>query len=227
MAERLGRSDDRGVPDGGIIDSRIIDSRIVDSRIIDPGFNNRADDDRRRNRRFACGGEVKISRLPSDGIFVPARILDLSLGGCRVDINLPMDRGVRTELLVRVKDATFRAVGEVKAIRGTSMAGIEFVRLGGSGKDILADLVEELARRQAAMKKLRNIPRDVEAREFRAHIDEGKARAQSLSRDFPSFGRALSSESSAEELGPISDAAAEARKAVEASPLVLTVDLFA
>jgi hypothetical protein len=216
MAKHPDENDDRG----------LIDRKIIDQVVINPGIHNRADDDRRRNQRFACAGEVKISRLPSDGIFVPARILDLSLGGCRVDINLPMDRGVRTELLVRVKDATFRAVGEVKAIRGSSMAGIEFVRLGGSGKDILAELVEELARRQAAMKKLRSVPRDIEAREFRAHIEEGKARAQTLSRGLPSFNGALPSESETEELEPMSDPDAEARKIVEAPPLVLTVDLF-
>jgi hypothetical protein len=56
------------------------------------------DQNRRRSARFACGGEVKISRLPSDGVFLPGKILDLSFHGCRVDTTVPIDQGVRAEI---------------------------------------------------------------------------------------------------------------------------------
>ena len=119
---------------------------------------DRADNDRRRSTRFTCGGDAKISRLPSDGIFLPGKILDLSLGGCCVDTTLPIDCGVRAEIVARVNAASFRAVGEVRAIRGRSGAGVEFVHLSTGGKDMLADLVAELARLQAVMNKLRFCP---------------------------------------------------------------------
>jgi hypothetical protein len=98
------------------------------------------DDDRRRSARFSCGGLAKISRLPSDGVFVPGKILDLSLGGCCVDTALPINYGARTDIVVRVNAASFRALGEVRAIRGGSGACVEFVHLSAGGKDILANL---------------------------------------------------------------------------------------
>jgi hypothetical protein len=107
-----------------------------------------ADDVRPRSPRFSCGGVAKISLLPSNGIFVPGKIRDLSLGGCCVDTPMPIECGARAEILVHVNSASFRAVGEVRGIRGNSEAGIEFVYLSRGGKDLLADLIAELARLQ-------------------------------------------------------------------------------
>jgi hypothetical protein len=92
-----------------------------------------AEEERRRTPRFNCGGHAKISFLPSDGIFLPGKIRDLSLGGCCLDTNLPIEFGSRAEVLVRVNAASFRAVGIVKALRSDSVAGIEFVRLSTGG----------------------------------------------------------------------------------------------
>jgi len=88
-----------------------------------------ADNDRRRSARFSCSGDAKISRLPSDGSILPGKIVDLSLGGCCVDTTLPIRCGVRAEIVVRVNAASFRALGEVRAIRGPSGSGMEFVQL--------------------------------------------------------------------------------------------------
>src|SRR5579863_10536039 len=90
---------------------------------------DRTDNDRRRSPRFNCGGYAKISRLPSNGIFLAGSIRDLSLGGCHLDTALPIDCGERAEIVVCVNATSFRAVGEVKAIRDRSGAGIEFVHL--------------------------------------------------------------------------------------------------
>jgi hypothetical protein len=108
-------------------------------RLENDRLENDRDSDRRRSARFICGGFAKISRLPADGIFVPGRIRDLSLHGCCVDTPVPIDCGTRAEIVVRVNAASFRAVGEVKAIRGRSVAGLEFVHLTAGGKDLLAD----------------------------------------------------------------------------------------
>ncbi len=180
------------------------------------------DNDRRRSTRFKCGGDAKISRLPSDGIFVPGKIFDLSLGGCCVDTTLPIDFGVRTEIVVRVNAASFRAVGEVRAIRGRSGAGIEFVHLSAGGKQMLADLVTELARLQAVMNKLNAPRREMDAESFRRQLEIGKLQAGMLSERFPFLGTIPSAESSE----PDQAAFAGQGRIVETQPLVVAVDLF-
>ncbi|HLM80856.1 MAG TPA: PilZ domain-containing protein [Terriglobales bacterium] len=199
---------------------------------------NTAEEDRRHSPRFKCGGEAKISRLPSDGIFVPGKIFDLSLGGCCVDTTLPIDFGVRTEMVVRVNAASFRAVGEVRAIRDRFGAGIEFVHLSTGGKHTLADLVTELARLQAVMNKLKAARREIDAESFRKQLEEGKRQAAILSERVSFLGTILRAESSGESSreswgespGESSEAdqvaSAGKHRIVGAQPLVITVDLF-
>jgi hypothetical protein len=184
------------------------------------------DDDRRRSPRFSCAGHAKISCLPSDGIFLPGQIRDLSLGGCCIDTTLPIDHGVRTEMVVRVNAASFRAVGEVRAIRAGSGACVEFVHLSAGGKDILADLVRELARLQAIIKKLRSDRREMDEESFRRHMENGKLQAAILSGRFRLVGTNLGVELSGESSGP-DQAASEGKNLIgEAQPLVIPVDLF-
>jgi hypothetical protein len=195
---------------------------------------NTAEEDRRHNARFKCGGEAKISRLPSDGIFVPGKIFDLSLGGCCVDTTLPIDFGVRTEMVVRVNAASFRAVGEVRAIRSRFGAGIEFVHLSAGGKHTLADLVTELARVQAVMNKLKAARREINAESFKKQLAEGKLQVAMLGERFPFLRTILragssgksSGESSEESSEPDQVASAAKDLIVGAQPLVIRVDLF-
>src|SRR5260370_12839954 len=85
--------------------------------------NDRANNDRRRSTRFSCGGDAKLTRLPSNGIILTGKIRDLSLHACLISTTLPIDCGVRAEIVVRVKPASFRDGGEGKAIRGGSGPG--------------------------------------------------------------------------------------------------------
>ena len=181
-----------------------------------------ADEDRRRSPRFSCGGHAKITRLPSSGIFLPGTIRDLSLGGCCVDTTLPIDFGVRTEIVVRVNAASFRAVSEVKAMRGGSTACMEFVQLSAGGKDLLEDLVTELARLQSVVNKLRSARREMDTESFRRQLEAGKLQAVRFGERFPFLGTILSAEISEQ------DQAASIGKdrIVEAHPLVIPVDLF-
>ena len=207
----------------------------ADNDLVD---GNCGDDHRRRSTRFKCGGEARISRLPSDGIFVPGKIFDLSLGGCCVDTTLPVDLGVRTEIVVRVNAASFRAVGEVRAIRSHFGAGIEFVHLSAGGKHMLADLVTELARLQAVMNKLKAARREIDAESFRKQLEEGKLQAAMLGERFPFLRTILRAESSRERSGESpeegSEESSEAdqvasvgkHRVVGAQPLVIRVDLF-
>jgi len=144
------------------------------SDIISMAVRPDAEDDRRRSPRFSCGGYAKIDCLPSKGIFVPGKILDLSLDGCCIDTPLPMDCGARAEIVVRVNTATFRALGEVREIRGQSRAGMEFVRLSAGGKGVLADLIAELAKLQAAMNQLRSTRCEMDAETLRKQLEAGE-----------------------------------------------------
>ena len=202
-----------------------IDYGDIDCRALDCGNK-----DRRHSPRFKCGGEAKISRLPSDGIFIPGKIFDLSLGGCCIDTSLPINFGARTEMVVRVNAASFRAVGEVRAIRSRFGAGIKFVDLSAGGKHTLADLVTELARLQAVMNKLKAARREMNAESFRKQLEEGKLQAAMLSERFSFLGTILPAEGSGENSGESSgpDRAASAAKdlTVKEQPFVIRVDLF-
>lgn len=188
----------------------------------DRADNDRADNDRRRSTRFSCGGDAKLSRLPSNGVILPGKIRDLSLHGCLIDTTLPIDCGVRAEIVVRVNAASFRAVGEVKATRGGSGAGMEFVHLSAVGKDRLSDVIAELARLQAVMNKLRSVRREMDAESFRGQLETGKLQAAMLSERFPVLRTILKAEGSE----PDQAASAEKDRIVEAQPLVITVDIF-
>ncbi len=72
-------------------------------------------DERRRTPRFSCGGEARIYSLPSNGVHVPGRLRNLSLGGACLDTSHAFDMGARTEILVSVNAASFRTLGLVRA----------------------------------------------------------------------------------------------------------------
>lgn len=186
----------------------------------------RADDDRRRSRRFTCGGEAKISLLPSDGIFLPGKILDLSLHGCRVDTTLPIDYGTRAEILLRINASSIRAVGEVRAIRGGFGAGIEFVHLSNTGKDMLAGLIQELARLRACLSKIKSGSLETDTKSFRRNLEEGRLEAERLSRRCAALRTLLRSERTAGSSAPSQAGSAEKDKLVDPQPLVIAVDLF-
>jgi c-di-GMP-binding flagellar brake protein YcgR len=105
--------------------------------------------DRRRSPRFSCAGLAQIICLPSDGIFLPGRIRDLSLGGCSVLAPRSLTCGALTEILVRVNASSFRAVGQIRALHGPSSMGIQFLQMSAGGQDMLVELIRELARQRA------------------------------------------------------------------------------
>jgi len=191
----------------------------------DRADNDRADNDRRGSPRFSCGGQVTISCLPSDGIVLPGKIRDLSLGGCCVDTTLPIARGARAELVVHVNAASFRAVGEVRAIRGHSGACLEFVLLSAGGKGVLSDLVTELARLQAVMNDIKAMRREIDPESFRRQLDYRRLQAARLSRRFPLLGTTLPAESSG--AGSESDDASTGKDPREEEQLLVgPIDLF-
>jgi hypothetical protein len=93
------------------------------------------DDDRRRSPRFICGGLAKILCLPSDGIYLAGKVRDLSMNGCGIETVSPLECGARAEILLQVSDTSFRAIGQVKAVRGPGGIGMEFIQLSSGGHD--------------------------------------------------------------------------------------------
>ena len=130
------------------------------------------DDDRRRSPRFSCGGLAKIICLPSDGIYLAGRVRDLSSNGCGIETVTPLECGARAEILVQVSDASFRAIGQVKAVRRSGGIGMEFLQLSAGGHDMLVELLRELAKRRAiatTVRAARREPGPEQWDEVRAH----------------------------------------------------------
>jgi hypothetical protein len=130
------------------------------------------EEERRRRPRFSCGGQVRLNRLPSDGIILAGSIRDLSLHGCCVEIDLPMDPGVRAEIVVYVNAASFRAVGEVKRLHHGFGAGLEFVHLSAGGRDMLAETIARLAKMQAVVHKMKSGRREMSAEALLREMQE-------------------------------------------------------
>jgi hypothetical protein len=183
------------------------------------------DEDRRRRPRFRCGGQAQINCLPSTGIILPGTIRDLSLHGCCVDSSLPIDCGARAEIVVRVNAASFRAMGEVRAIRGRSGACMEFVQLSAAGKDMLADLVAELARVQTFMDKLRSA-REIDPESFRKELNYRKLQAEMLSTRCPFLATILPGENSADNSELAQTASTDSGLIMKKRSLVIPIDLF-
>jgi hypothetical protein len=177
--------------------------------------------DRRRSPRFSCGGSAEIIYLPSAGIIVPGTIRDLSLHGCWVDTSLPIECGARAEVVLRVKSASFRALGEVRAIRGQSGSGVEFVRLSANGKDMLADLVTDLARLQALMSKLRTDRDMMDAELSIREMEDGNLRKARLRDRFLFLRTILSAENVEGEKTETAGA-----DTISEKRLVVPIDLF-
>jgi hypothetical protein len=152
---------------------------------------------------------------------MPGTIRDLSLHGCWIEIPQPIDCGVRAEILVRVNAASFRAVGEVRAVRGHSGAGLEFVHLSSGGKDLLGDLIAQLARLQALMNKLKADRRKMDAESFRRELEAGKVEAMALSKRFPFLGTTFSSMNLEEKNPKSADDLLSSQE-----PVVVPVNLF-
>jgi hypothetical protein len=146
-------------------------------------------EERRRTPRYACGGEAKIICLPTEGLFLPGRVRNLSMGGCCLEAPAPLESNSRMEILLRVNSAIFRAVSRVRASRGRWALGMEFLQLSVGGQERLRELVDQLARLQSQMKRVTSarleeqkeyLLREMEAEGLRRCLLSGNVRAALL-----------------------------------------------
>jgi hypothetical protein len=112
-------------------------------------------EDRRRSPRVSCGGVAKIISLPSSGLAVSGKVLNLSLGGCGIETNFPLKSGTRAEILLNVNGSSFRAACQVRALRTPHGVGMEFLHMSALGQDVLKELIHELAQQRAIASTLR------------------------------------------------------------------------
>src|SRR6185312_14811057 len=102
--------------------------------------------ERRKEPRYFCLGQVKLIRLP--GIVWAGRVLDLSLGGCLIEIRSLVDvsRGSVVELTVQTRGTALRMLGMVTFVGklASGRIGISFTRLSKRGQRQLTELITEL-----------------------------------------------------------------------------------
>jgi hypothetical protein len=125
-------------------------------------------EDRRRTPRVSCGGSAKLIVLPFEGLTVPAQVLNLSLGGCRIKTDLPLQDESRAEILVCVNGSSFRAACEVRACGPPHSVGLEFLHLSALGRDMLTELIRDLATQRAIARTFMTAQRDPDPKPWSA-----------------------------------------------------------
>jgi len=150
---------------------------------------------------------------------VTGRLRNLGPGGLRVDTSLPVGPGETTEILVYANAVSFRALGTVRAVIPGSGARMEFVQMSSGSKQMLNELLTQLARTQATMRKLRSGPLDQKA-ELLEELDCLRSRDFVVSRPFAQVVGLLEANQCAPEPQP-------ENKVGDESPLLIQIDLFA
>jgi hypothetical protein len=178
------------------------------------------DDDRRRSPRFTCGGEARIYSLPSDGVHVPGKLRNLSLGGVCLDTTHMFDLGALTEILVSVNAASFRTLGLVKAVE-RSRASMEFIQMSAGSRDLLADLIAQFERLAETVNRLRS-ERMEAAEKLQREMENAGVRVARLGSGDVSISK-VSVESN---FGQKTGQSPERERIIEVQPLVIKVDLF-
>ena len=102
--------------------------------------------ERRKEPRYLCLGHVTLVRLP--GLSWTGRILDLSLGGCLIEIRsfVYAAPGSAIELTVQAGGAALRVMGKVSFADRPEPGriGISFTQLSKRGQRALEELIAKL-----------------------------------------------------------------------------------
>jgi len=119
----------------------------ADPQSVSPGVAG----NRRRNLRQAVDTSALIF-LVRTGSRLEGRILDLSLGGCRIrtDERFPVGIYTRVETEFRLKGLPFRLGGVVQAIHDRNNVGIRFIDLSDRKRQQVVELMGEIEEMRAA-----------------------------------------------------------------------------
>ena len=104
------------------------------------------DEELRESPRLGCRGFGAIQTLPANEQPCPARILNLSAGGCLMELKGPLDLAVDeiVELIFNVNQTPFRARAKVRAVRSKGLVGFQFLQLSERTRRYLHELIGEL-----------------------------------------------------------------------------------
>jgi PilZ domain len=89
------------------------------------------------------GAEIRLIDLAAK---LEGRVVDVSMGGCRIRTNLPFPLGVfrRVEMQFRLDGLPFRLAGVTQAIYDPFNVGIRFLNVSERMRDQLGQLIEEI-----------------------------------------------------------------------------------
>jgi c-di-GMP-binding flagellar brake protein YcgR len=101
--------------------------------------------EQRRYPRIGCTGTAGI-KLQAGEAFYPAKIVNLSAGGCLMVLQKPqpLPQDALVELTFHINNLPFHLQGQVKALRSDTRVGFEFPQLAPRVRRQLEDLVDEL-----------------------------------------------------------------------------------
>jgi len=103
-------------------------------------------EEQRRAPRLECTGIGGVQKLPAEEVPIPARIANLSTGGCLMELRTPESFCIDeiVELIFNVNHLPFRVRGKVRAIRSNKLVGFQFPQLSERVRRQLEDLIGEL-----------------------------------------------------------------------------------
>lgn len=101
--------------------------------------------EKRRQTRILCTGSAGVQMLAGEA-FYPAKIVNLSAGGCLIVLQKPqrLSQDTTVELAFQINNLPFRVRGQVKGIRSDTGIGFQFPLLSKRVQRQLEDLVDEL-----------------------------------------------------------------------------------
>ncbi|MFZ1084785.1 MAG: PilZ domain-containing protein [Terracidiphilus sp.] len=102
-------------------------------------------DNRREHPRLRCAGTAEVHFFPA-GIKSLGKVIDLSLGGCCIEVEEPIEeeRGTCTEVYFCVMGNTVQVAGVLCNVRNQVWAGIQFSAMSQRKAGQIQELIEEL-----------------------------------------------------------------------------------
>jgi hypothetical protein len=109
--------------------------------------------DRRSHTRFPVSGHVFVGATRGSAGF-PAKLGDVSLTGCYVETDRPMQTGSTLTLLLKIGNHEIKAAGVVRVFYEGVAMGIEFTHMNPADRRTLNELVSQLQGAEARLAML-------------------------------------------------------------------------
>ncbi|MGD0801272.1 MAG: PilZ domain-containing protein [Terracidiphilus sp.] len=102
-------------------------------------------ENRRAHPRLRCSGTAEVHLFPA-GIRTLGKVVDLSLGGCCIEVEDPLEEpsGTRVEVYLRVMGSTVQVPGVLCCVRNQVWAGIQFSGVSPRKAGQIQELIDDL-----------------------------------------------------------------------------------